>query len=131
LLINASIVNYKDKKGIKTYHCSRKCLFQYQVKIRNSGMNKQERKIAKILRGTKFHFVGNFKCSIGGKYPDFISKRRMKVIEFFGEHWHPKADEKKRIAHFQKYGYKCLVIWLKDLKHRYKVTKRKILQFAS
>jgi very-short-patch-repair endonuclease len=117
IIRNKTDVNRKNRKGIKTYHCSRKCLFQYQHMLRSKGPNKSEQKLIKLLSRTNFKFVGNFKREIGGKFPDFIFEKQHKIIELFGEYWHRKKDEKKRIKHFKDFGYDCLVIWNKDLKY--------------
>jgi len=37
------------------------------------------------------------------------------LIELFGDYWHRDQDPQKRIDHFARYGYKCLVIWEKEL----------------
>jgi very-short-patch-repair endonuclease/predicted nucleic acid-binding Zn ribbon protein len=131
LTIKECVVRRKEAKGIKTYHCSRKCLFQYQHTLRSKGPNKSERKLEKMLSGTGFKFVGNFKVCIGGKYPDFISKRKHKVIEFFGNHWHRKSDESKRIKHFQKHGYQCLIIWGHELKYNPLKVKKLLHEFTA
>ena len=130
LIKRKSVVNMKDRKKVKTYHCSRKCLFRYQNTLRNIGPNRAEKRLKKLLRGTGFRFVGNFKVCIGNKCPDFISKRRKKVIEYFGEYWHPKSDEKARKKHFKKYGYKCLVIWGRDLKRHPDKINKKLIKFT-
>jgi len=58
----------------------------------------------------EWKYVGDFSCFIGGKCPDFINVNgQKKLIEVFGNFWHDKADEQKRIKHFAKYGFKTLV----------------------
>ncbi len=67
-----------------------------------------------ILPG-EYEYVGNFKIWICGKNPDFINKSKNKIIEFFGEYWHPKEDENIRINHFKKEGYETLIIWESEM----------------
>lgn len=33
------------------------------------------------------------------------------MIEVFGGYWHQPGDEDKKVKHYEKYGYKCLVVW--------------------
>jgi hypothetical protein len=94
--------------------------------------NKQEIIIINLLNEIfpgKYKFVGDFKIWIGGKNPDFINEIDKKLIEFFGKNWHKKEDEKQRIDHFKKYGYKTLVIWDYELKDMNNV-KDKIKNFS-
>ena len=66
---------------------------------------------------------------IDRKIPDFINVNgQKKIIELFGEYWHPLSDEPKRKKTFKKFGYKTLVVWGKELSNTQKLTK-KILHF--
>jgi hypothetical protein len=51
---------------------------------------------------------------IHARNPDFWDGKT-NLIELFGEPWHPKADEEKRITHYNKHGYNCMVIWWEEL----------------
>ncbi len=83
----------------------------------------------------KYIFTGNYKIWIGGKNPDFINETDKKIIEFFGW-WHTKDatkipdidTENNRITHFFTYGYKCLILWDKDLQD-IESLKDKLLSF--
>ena len=76
-----------------------------------------------------FKFVGDFSFWLDGKNPDFINEDKKLIIEFFGDWFHGEEHRKKdkdfstneeherqRIEHFEKNGYKCLVIWEHELK---------------
>ena len=58
---------------------------------------------------------------IGCKSPDIWDGNR-KLIELFGDYWHQGDDPQERIAHFEKYGFQCLVIWESELKNGRTVT---------
>lgn len=62
-----------------------------------------------------YRFVGDGSFVIGGKNPDFVNVRNRKIIELFGERWHPPQDEADRIAYFRRFGYDTLVVWRKHL----------------
>jgi len=88
--------------------------------------NKEEKKIITFLarNNLPFRYVGDGSFLIGGKNPDFICEESKKVIEFFGELWHPPSHRRKRVEFFASYGWDCFVIWGKDMSS---VEKRKIL----
>lgn len=81
-----------------------------------------------VINNLPFEYVGNFKYSIGNKYPDFIHINGKKLCIEVGSkaekclfrenktysNW--QEYEKQRIEHFAKYGWKCLVIWIGELK---------------
>ena len=49
---------------------------------------------------------------IGGKIPDFVNVNGKKeVIEVFGTYWHGEDEVEQKIAHYKKYGFKCIVLW--------------------
>jgi len=59
-----------------------------------------------------FEFNGIAGVMIGHKRPDFVSRNGKKiVVEMFGSYYHDEEEEGKRIEHFAKYGYKCVIIW--------------------
>lgn len=98
----------------------------------NTRPNKVETKILELLNylyPDKFSYCGDFSFWIDGKNPDFVDISNKKVIDFFGyshEYWYrsryknnfesDKDHEEKRINHFEKEGYKSLILWDKDLK---------------
>ncbi len=93
-------------------------------------MNKKEAVIYELLPDD-FEFVGNFKKVIESMSPDFISEKRKKIIEFYGEYWHknePAEKTQKRIDIFKTFGYDTLIIWEKELKSSSSI-KRKIKEF--
>jgi len=60
----------------------------------------------------EYNGSGFGKKVIGRRIPDFISRNGENiVVELFGTYWHPESDEKDRIDHYSKFGYKCVVIW--------------------
>lgn len=90
--------------------------------------NKSELLVKKLIddNGLPFDYVGDGKMVIDGKCPDFISRDGSKIIEVFGEPWHdpnhtskmrvkPGRTEKDRIKFFNERGYKCLILWHKEL----------------
>jgi very-short-patch-repair endonuclease len=64
----------------------------------------------------QYLFTGDGTFQIGRLFPDFVNHcGQNKVIEMFGNHWHTKDEEQKRIEIFSKLGYKCLIIWESEL----------------
>jgi len=55
--------------------------------------------------------------TIGGRFPDFFSDENQIVVECFGSHWHSfdPDDEERKIEHYRKYGFSCVVIWAHGL----------------
>jgi G:T-mismatch repair DNA endonuclease (very short patch repair protein) len=68
----------------------------------------------------KYSYTGDGKDGIiiGTMIPDFVRNDGKAVIEVFGSFWHHKKDEKERITAFQKFGYRCLVIWEQELENK-------------
>jgi len=102
--------------------------------IRSSGKrpNKCEIVVNTILNNLypgEYKYVGDGKVWIGNANPDFMNVNgQKKVIEFFGEFYHKSSDEELRRCLFEKYGFKCLVIWGKDLRSNNKL-RNKIIKF--
>ena len=85
----------------------------------------------------EYKFVGDGKIWIVGKNPDFINiNGQKKIIELFGDYWHSKKktgrtkkrEERQRINHFAKYGFRTLIVWEKELKNIRRL-KKKLVEF--
>jgi len=82
-----------------------------------------ERKFQGIVEryNLPYEYVGDLRCFIAGRCPDFIDRARHRVVEVFGRWWHdPQAgnpnyrvdnSEEATVEHFEKYGWTCIVIW--------------------
>ena len=94
--------------------------------------NKAENKLGCLLQKyfpNTFKFVGDGSFVVNGLNPDWIDCNDQKlIIELFGEHWHEKEEERKRIETFAKHGYSTLIIWWKEMRNEKNVT-RKIANF--
>jgi len=88
--------------------------------------NKAELKLQEILDRyfpKQWKFVGDGEVIIGGLCPDFINVNNEKtLLELYGSYWHSskllrnwKSTELGRIMHYNSYGFKCLIIWEKEL----------------
>jgi len=77
----------------------------------------------------QWEYVGNGQLIVGYKNPDFWDGEH-KLIEIYGDYWHKGDNPQKRINHFRKYGYECLVIWQYELEDT-GIVKDKIFQFVS
>jgi len=61
-------------------------------------------------------YTGDGGMIIGGKIPDFSNVNgRKAVIEMFGDYWHKGQEPQDKIAHYEAYGFECLVIWEHEL----------------
>lgn len=70
-------------------------------------------------------YCGDGSFILMGKIPDFVNIEKKVVVEFNGRFWHSKNewndaydDSLERIEHFNKYGYKCYIIWDDEFKER-------------
>lgn len=77
-----------------------------------------------------FQYTGNGYFSIGNErkhYPDFTSTNHLNaVIEIFGSKWHAPEDEQEYIAHYKQFGYKCYILWVKDL---YNMSEQQLVEW--
>lgn len=89
--------------------------------------NKSEKMLIDIFQ--KEHipltYCGDGSFILMGKIPDFVNIEKKVVVEFNGRFWHSKNewndaydDSEERIEHFNKYGYKCYIIWDDEFKER-------------
>lgn len=89
--------------------------------------NREETMLIQLFKEYNFpyKFVGDGQVIIGGRNPDFINVNgEKKIIEFFGEHWHPLEDEEIKREVYAGYGFKMLGIWGKDTKDRSMVVSK-------
>lgn len=86
--------------------------------------NSEERKLIRFFKKWElpFGYVGDGSFKIDCKCPDFIYKEKKLIIEFFGELWHAKEDEEKRVIFFKERGWNCLVVWGRET-GRYETNK--------
>lgn len=111
----------------------------------NRKPNKKEDFLLNMLKELKIYnmkYVGDGSYWVDGKNPDFIDLEKSKIIEFFGDYYHGEEfrkkehldfsnnDEhsKKRIDHFRKNGFECLVIWENEINNIH-ILKETILEF--
>ncbi len=90
---------------------------EYAHKVLSSNAvrpNKTEIKLLDIISPI-FHYVGDGRHRIDGKYPDFWNGDK-KVIELYGDYWHRDDNPQDRIDLFKLSGYDCLIIWEHELK---------------
>lgn len=100
---------------------------------------KPELQLLKLLEANypnEWTYVGDGQLVIGGLNPDFTNiNGKKQVIELYGDYWHDPdifpntLTEEKRIALYQQYGYKCLIIWEHELDKPQEVIK-KVVSFA-
>ncbi len=98
-----------------------------------------EKMLIGLLKEKKlmYNYVGDGSFIISGKCPDFVNcNGQKKIIEVFGTYWHGKQktgrtkeqEEKFRINHFKKVGWKTLIIWENEFENLELVSK-KIIDF--
>ena len=100
----------------------------------NIRPNKPESRVMEIIENNKFGFryVGDGKIWFEGRdssyNPDFINEGKKLIIEVYGDYWHNRNESKlrdvERIKTYIENGYKCLVIWEKDIKDETLVIKK-------
>lgn len=108
------------------------------IKAQRRGMkqpNKKEIQL-QIILDTHFpdqwEYVGNGQVVLANLVPDFINKNGKKaVIELFGDYWHGEqrllrwySTELGRIMGYNSLGFKCLIIWEKELKNEHTIISK-------
>ena len=80
-----------------------------------------------------FEYVGDGSFLVDGKCPDFVWKDRGLIVEFFGDIWHRSTDEPSRIKFFERRGWRCLVVWGREIRKSgwEETLLKKILQFIN
>ena len=93
-------------------------------RLKNRRPTGPERKLIKIIErhNLPFKYTGNGSFILEGLNPDFVESNGRKIaIDVFGDYWHTlKADkesytEQGRKAIFEKYGWKLIIIWEKEI----------------
>lgn len=112
--------------------------YKKMIRTVNLKPNKPELILINLFKklDLDYKYVGDFSLWVDGKNPDFINNKTNKIIEHFGSYWHDEKVTKisndkhcsDRINHFEKNGYRCLIIWEHELKNIEKTTE-KILEF--
>lgn len=96
--------------------------------------NNTEKKLTEVFQKhfpNEFRFVGDGSFVIEGLNPDWIDCNGKKlIIELFGEPWHEKEEEQKRIDTFSRYGFKTLILWWKDTRNE-KLVIEKVRNFLA
>lgn len=80
--------------------------------------NSLELKFIKIIKekNLPYKYVGDGSFLIGFKNPDFININGEKIcIEVANHFHHPEPWAEKRIQHFEKWGWKCYIIFEDEL----------------
>lgn len=104
-IINIMRAKWQDPKYVRM-----------QMQARNrTNINKLESGLLGILEPLGFSFVGGGQLIVGGRCPDFWDGGN-RLIEVYGNYWHPKDDSQKRVDLFKQYGYDCLVVWESELR---------------
>jgi len=99
-----------------------------------------EKKMIELINSSDlpFKYVGDYKLWIGNKNPDFVHNQgKTQVVELFGEYWHQTKPSIKQhqtaegtMDHYKKAGYKCLIVWSKELKKDPQLVLQKIKAFS-
>jgi G:T-mismatch repair DNA endonuclease (very short patch repair protein) len=102
-----------------------------QMKSRNVHPNKPENQLIDLFGflSLPYKYTGDGQFILGGKCPDFVNVNgQKKIIEMFGDFWHKDENPNDRMAIFEPFGFKTLVIWEHELKDLESV-KQRILEF--
>ena len=76
-----------------------------------------------------FKYTGNGTFLIGYKNPDFVCITDKKVcIEVANEYHHPPPYATKRVKHFAKWGWKCLIFFQNDKTCEFWASEEEMLQ---
>ena len=128
------VIDTKFKKGNEPWNKGKKGCWNDEMLRRILTCrvpNNEERFLVTVFEKYSFpyKFVGDGQVIIGGRNPDFINTNgQKKIIEFFGEYWHPPEDENEKREIYKQFGFDLLVIWGKDLKDE-KALLDKVIKF--
>jgi very-short-patch-repair endonuclease len=95
---------------------------------------KPEKEFDKFLQDNfpnEWMYTGDGRVKVAGVNPDFVNiQGKNLIIELFGEYFHHKNDEAKRTKLFNSAGFRCLVVWVKELSNPDKL-KIKVRSFLN
>ena len=127
----------KIKNGTYKKPCSEKHklklsnLMKERIKIIRKNMkvrlNKPESSLYNLIKDNSIalDFVGDGTFWVNNKNPDFINREQKLIVEVFGDYWHnPLKNQTLKnhqtvcgtIEHYEKFGYKCLILWEREVK---------------
>ena len=104
------------------------------MKSNNLRPNKPEQLLNNLLNKVlPNEYKYNKKFIIAGLIPDFVNKKKKKIIELYGDYWHNRKEvklrDKNRVGIYELFAnYKTLIIWEHELKDLEKVIS-KIMEF--
>lgn len=85
--------------------------------------------IKEVGRGHRWPWIGD-QVSVGGRWkPDFVDHEGKTIVEMFGDYYHSRGEDSKRIALFESYGYRTLIVWEHMLIHG-ELVKKALREFA-
>lgn len=116
----------KRSLALKGIRCSHECYVRAQLQTRKP--NGQERRLGRLIEQYGFRYVGDGKLSIERKHPDFVHRDGRTLIELFGDHWHTQDEVRPRLRLFARNGYRCLIIWGRELRNPTHV-KARVIRF--
>jgi len=123
---------YKSKKLHKDSSFLSRSLMGFFRRSKCTGKSKIFHEILNYFYPNKFKYVGDGTLVIDRYTPDFYDGDKS-LIEFFGEYWHknPRGikTDRRKLKMYKKLGYRCLVIWEKELENFMKL-KSKLNKFV-
>lgn len=127
---------YWAKEGVREAQSKRLKAAWQNPEIRQRGLlaiakaqhrkpNLIEQQLESVLNNhfpNQWQYTGDGKLVIGGYRPDFANRNGLKLlIELFGDYWHNRKGlawhqtELGKIMAYHSLGFKCLVVWEKEL----------------
>jgi very-short-patch-repair endonuclease/endogenous inhibitor of DNA gyrase (YacG/DUF329 family) len=138
-----------QESGKKKKFCSWECYRKYlkseegrkfiERQLKRIGEVKPtslEKTVCELLQNyfpNEWQYVGDGKVFIAGFVPDFMHREKRWVVEVNGDYWHslPKVkardEEKKKV--YERYGYKMLEIWEREVKQSPLVVLNKVAEY--
>lgn len=90
--------------------------------------NKAEAKLLSLLNKhfpKQYKYTGDGSLIIDKLTPDFTNcDGRKEVIELYGDYWHRNDNPEEKIDRYAKFGFRCLVIWERELKNEEEIISK-------
>jgi len=109
-------INTKRNWQIQEY---REKVIRNSLKALLKRPTKLEQKFIKFCKkySLPFRYCGNGSLLVGYKNPDFVESNEKKMCIETANYYHHQGNwSQKRIEHFARYGWKCLVLWEEEFK---------------